>query len=175
MRRAVVLLIAALFKSALVIVVGMIGVFRVPICSISVYGRTVPENLDDVRHQVGMGVCPQHDVLYPDLTVKEHLELFAGIKGVPKADIPKAVSETIATVGLTEKVNQLADSLSGGMKRKLSVGIALIGGSKVVILDEPTSGMDPYSRRSTWQMLKVRVPVAALAAVSMTLSALWTI
>jgi ATP-binding cassette, subfamily A (ABC1), member 3 len=46
-------------------------------------------------------------------------------------------------------------SLSGGQKRKLSVGIALIGGSKVVVLDEPTSGMDPYSRRSTWQMLKV--------------------
>ncbi len=54
------------------------------------------------------------------------------------------------------QVNSLSASLSGGMKRKLSVAIALIGDSKVVILDEPTSGMDPYSRRSTWQMLKVR-------------------
>jgi ABC-type multidrug transport system ATPase subunit len=52
-------------------------------------------------------------------------------------------------------MDAVSAALSGGMKRKLSVGIALIGGSKVVILDEPTSGMDPYSRRSTWQMLKV--------------------
>jgi ATP-binding cassette, subfamily A (ABC1), member 3 len=125
--------------------------------SISVYGRNVPEDLDDVRYDIGMGVCPQHDVLYHDLTVEEHLKLFAGIKGVPSKDVNQAVQETIATVGLTEKVKALASSLSGGMKRKLSVGIALIGGSKVVILDEPTSGMDPYSRRSTWQMLKVCV------------------
>lgn len=125
--------------------------------SISVYGRNVPEDLDDVRYDIGMGVCPQHDVLYHDLTVEEHLKFFAGIKGVPSKDINQAVQETIATVGLTEKVKALAASLSGGMKRKLSVGIALIGGSKVVILDEPTSGMDPYSRRSTWQMLKVCV------------------
>ena len=57
-------------------------------------------------------------------------------------------------------MNSLAATLSGGQKRKLSVGIALIGGSKIVILDEPTSGMDPYSRRSTWQMLKVLVCVS---------------
>ena len=54
------------------------------------------------------------------------------------------------------QTNSLSVSLSGGMKRKLCVAIALIGNSKVVILDEPTSGMDPYSRRSTWQMLKVQ-------------------
>ena len=54
------------------------------------------------------------------------------------------------------QTNSLSASLSGGMKRKLCVAIALIGNSKVVILDEPTSGMDPYSRRSTWQMLKVQ-------------------
>ena len=58
------------------------------------------------------------------------------------------------------QVNTVSASLSGGMKRKLSVAIALIGKSKVVILDEPTSGMDPYSRRSTWQMLKVRLRAA---------------
>ena len=73
---------------------------------------------------------------------------------MPSKDVPAAVTKAIATVGLTEKVKTLSTNLSGGMKRKLSVAIALIGDSKVVILDEPTSGMDPYSRRSTWQMLK---------------------
>ena len=54
---------------------------------------------------------------------------------------------------LNDKVDTKADELSGGMKRKLSVGIALAGGSKVVILDEPTAGMDPYARRATWDLI----------------------
>jgi ATP-binding cassette subfamily A (ABC1) protein 3 len=52
----------------------------------------------------GLGLCPQHDVLFPYLTVREHLELFGGMKGIPAADIPRAVSEIIVTVGLSEKV-----------------------------------------------------------------------
>lgn len=72
--------------------------------SISVYGKQVPADLDAIRNEVGLGVCPQHDVLYPDLTVKEHLEFFAGIKGVPRKDIAKAVKDSIDTIGLTEKV-----------------------------------------------------------------------
>ncbi len=82
-----------------------------------------------------MGVCPQHDVLFPDLTVEEHLRLFAGLKGVPPSEVAAAVRESIATVGLTEKAKVLSAALSGGMKRKLSVAIALIGKSKVVVLD----------------------------------------
>jgi energy-coupling factor transporter ATP-binding protein EcfA2 len=82
-----------------------------------------------------LGVCPQHDVLFADLTVKEHLELFASFKGVPPDQISAAAEEMIVEVGLTEKRNVYAKSLSGGMKRKLSVGIAFIGGSRVVFLD----------------------------------------
>jgi ABC-type multidrug transport system ATPase subunit len=57
-------------------------------------------------------------------------------------------------VGLSEKRDAQAGTLSGGQKRKLSISMALIGGSKVILLDEPTSGMDPYSRRSTWELLQ---------------------
>jgi len=117
-----------------------------------VYGRSMRKAMAKIRSN--MGVCPQHDVLWPDLTVEEHLKFFAGLKGVPVANVPGAVAEVVRDVGLTEKIRTLSKDLSGGMKRKLSVAIALIGGSKVVFLDEPTSGMDPYSRRSTWQILQ---------------------
>ena len=101
-----------------------------------------------------MGVCPQHDVLFADLTVAQHLRLFATFKDVPSSRMEQEVQKIINEVGLTEKKDVASKALSGGMKRKLSLGIALIGDSKVVILDEPTSGMDPYSRRSTWNILQ---------------------
>lgn len=71
----------------------------------SVYGYNIPEELHSIREEVGMGVCPQHDVLYPDMTVAEHLRLFAGIKGVARKDMDKEIKETIEVIGLTEKVH----------------------------------------------------------------------
>ena len=71
-----------------------------------------------------------------------------------QSDVAAAVQATVESVGLTEKVNVRAAALSGGMKRKLSLSIAMIGGPRVLYLDEPTSGMDPWSRRSTWSMLQ---------------------
>jgi len=117
-----------------------------------VQGRDVGTEITTVREN--MGVCPQHDILYPDLTVREHLWLFANFKGVRMSEVSAAVESMIIEVGLTEKRNVRAKNLSGGQKRKLSVGIAFIGNSKVVFLDEPTSGMDPYSRRFTWDVIR---------------------
>ncbi|EQC37401.1 hypothetical protein SDRG_05005 [Saprolegnia diclina VS20] len=97
-----------------------------------------------------LGVCPQHDILYDDLTVREHLTFYASIKG--QFDMA-VVDAMLDDVGLTDKAHVKASALSGGMKRKLSVGIALIGDSALVFLDEPSSGMDPYSRRSMWDLL----------------------
>jgi ABC-type multidrug transport system ATPase subunit len=116
------------------------------------YNLRTKAGMRHLRNQ--LGVCPQHDVLWSELTVIEHLEIFSDIKGVDRTIRATEIEKAIQGVGLTEKKNALSASLSGGMKRKLSVAIALLGGSKVVVLDEPTSGMDPYSRRSTWQMLQ---------------------
>jgi ABC-type multidrug transport system ATPase subunit len=115
-------------------------------------GHNLKTEMDMVRQN--LGVCPQHDILYNEMTVEEHSTLFASFKGVPSADIKNAVNETILIVGLTEKRKAFSKNLSGGQKRKLSVGIAFIGGSRVVLLDEPTSGMDPYSRRFTWNLIR---------------------
>ena len=99
----------------------------------TVYGHDIRNQLNEIRKN--LGVCPQHDVLWPELTVKEHLLLFAGIKGVPAEEVESAIQTTVADLGVTEKLHVQSKALSGGQKRKLSVGIALLGGSKVVVLD----------------------------------------
>ena len=86
-----------------------------------------------------MGVCPQNNNLFDTLTVQEHLELFANLKGMNPKDIRNAVDKMITDLDLFDKRNDQSKDLSGGQKRKLSVGIAFIGDSEIVILDEPTS------------------------------------
>ncbi|XP_072549037.1 phospholipid-transporting ATPase ABCA3 isoform X1 [Salminus brasiliensis] len=101
-----------------------------------------------------LGLCPQHDVLFDNLTVREHLLFYTQLKGFPRKKIPDEVDRIIGILNLEDKRNAQSKTLSGGMKRKLSIGIALIGDSKVVMLDEPTSGMDPSARRATWDLLQ---------------------
>uniref|UniRef100_A0A665VH39 ABC transporter domain-containing protein n=1 Tax=Echeneis naucrates TaxID=173247 RepID=A0A665VH39_ECHNA len=101
-----------------------------------------------------LGLCPQHDVLFDNLTVREHLLFYAQLKGYSKDKIPDEVDRIIRILSLEDKGQARSKTLSGGMKRKLSIGIALIGDSKVVMLDEPTSGMDPSARRATWDLLQ---------------------
>ncbi|XP_048321587.1 ABC transporter A family member 1 isoform X2 [Ziziphus jujuba] len=117
-----------------------------------VFGKNITAEMDEIRK--GLGVCPQSDILFPELTVREHLEIFATLKGVDEDVMERVVTDMVDQVGLADKSNTIVRALSGGMKRKLSLGIALIGNSKVIILDEPTSGMDPYSMRLTWQLIK---------------------
>ncbi|OQR91076.1 ATP-binding Cassette (ABC) Superfamily, partial [Achlya hypogyna] len=114
-------------------------------------GLSLRSDLAELRQSLGM--CPQHDVLYGELTVEEHLQFYGRIKGFTGQALADEVTDKIAEVGLTEKRNVASSELSGGMKRKLSLAIALLGDSKIVFLDEPTSGMDPYSRRSSWEII----------------------
>ncbi|XP_021491365.1 phospholipid-transporting ATPase ABCA3-like [Meriones unguiculatus] len=109
---------------------------------------------DMVQIRKSLGMCPQEDLLFPMLTVSEHLHFYCVIKGVPKKIQSREIRSMLTSFDLLKKRNTMSMNLSGGMKRKLSIIIALIGGSKVVILDEPTSGMDPVSRRATWDLLQ---------------------
>ena len=110
------------------------------------------EGLDNFRKV--LGICPQHDVLFNDLTVEEHLEMFCVFKSTPKEIISKEIEKILFDFDLINKRNEKACNLSGGQKRKLSICIALVGGSSVIFLDEPTSGMDITSRRNLWDILK---------------------
>ncbi|KAG2843112.1 ABC transporter A family member 1 [Phytophthora cactorum] len=114
-------------------------------------GLSLMNDMGEIRQSLGL--CFQHDVLYSELTVEEHLLFYGRVKGYRGAALREEVNTKITEVGLTEKRRVFAGSLSGGMKRKLSVAICLLGDSSLVFLDEPTSGMDPYSRRSTWEIL----------------------
>uniref|UniRef100_UPI00358EF626 phospholipid-transporting ATPase ABCA3-like isoform X2 n=1 Tax=Myxine glutinosa TaxID=7769 RepID=UPI00358EF626 len=100
-----------------------------------------------------LGLCPQHDILFDFLTTYEHLHFFAKLKGLSDQKAKEEAYSLLKMFQLTHKEDTNAGMLSGGMKRKLSIGIALIGGSKVLMLDEPTSGMDPVARRSVWDIL----------------------
>ncbi|KAG7399525.1 hypothetical protein PHYBOEH_008650 [Phytophthora boehmeriae] len=114
-------------------------------------GLSLVNDMSEIRQSLGL--CFQHDVLYSELTVQEHLLFYGRVKGYHGAALLEEVNTKVKEVGLTEKRHVFAGALSGGMKRKLSVAVCLLGDSSLVFLDEPTSGMDPYSRRSTWEIL----------------------
>ncbi|XP_025262178.1 ATP-binding cassette sub-family A member 5 isoform X3 [Camponotus floridanus] len=121
-----------------------------------IFGYDVRDSNDMRAIRSMTGVCPQHDILFDLLTPREHLEFFAAVRGIPHSMIQHEVKKTLKDIDLVEKADTFAKYLSGGQKRKLSVGIAIIGDPKIIILDEPTAGVDPYSRRQMWSFLQSR-------------------
>ncbi|XP_038405465.1 ATP-binding cassette sub-family A member 17-like isoform X9 [Canis lupus familiaris] len=115
-------------------------------------GYDISCNVAQIRKS--MGWCPQHDILFDNFTVAEHLYFYARLKGLSCHKCPEEVQRMLHVLGLEDKRDALSKFLSGGTKRKLSIGIALIAGSKVLMLDEPTSGMDAISRRAIWDLLQ---------------------
>ncbi|XP_075953776.1 retinal-specific phospholipid-transporting ATPase ABCA4-like isoform X3 [Anarhichas minor] len=114
-------------------------------------GSDIRTDMDTIRSSLGM--CPQYNILFKHLTVEEHILFYSLLKGRTQEEAEREVEDMLVDLGLPHKRDDEAQNLSGGMQRKLSVAMAFVGGSKVVILDEPTSGVDPYSRRSIWDLL----------------------
>lgn len=100
-----------------------------------------------------LGFCPQFDAIFGLLTAREHLEFYGRLKGVPKAVLAEVVQRKISELSLEPHADKMARGYSGGNKRKLSVAIATIGEPKIVFLDEPSTGMDPSSRRKLWSVI----------------------
>lgn len=114
-------------------------------------GYDVSTEMHLARYNIGY--CPQFDTLLENLTTREHLNLYAAIKGIPTNIRKELVDKKIKEMDLEKFEHVPAGTYSGGNKRKLSVAIAMIGNPPVVLLDEPSTGMDPKARRFMWTVI----------------------
>ncbi|KAI3925695.1 hypothetical protein MKW92_030795 [Papaver armeniacum] len=119
-----------------------------------VEGLDIRTDMDKIY--TSMGVCPQHDLLWEILTGREHLMFYGRLKNLKGAALTQAVEESLKSVNLFHGGvgDKQAGKYSGGMKRRLSVAISLIGDPKVVYMDEPSTGLDPASRNNLWNVVK---------------------
>ena len=99
-------------------------------------------------------MCAQDDLLWLELTARQHLRIYARMKAIPGDQIEAEVDRVLDDINLTGDADNAAATFSGGMKRRLSVGIASIGTPRIIFLDEPTTGMDPLSKRRVWAMIQ---------------------
>ncbi|XP_068511598.1 ATP-binding cassette sub-family A member 9-like isoform X1 [Anas acuta] len=126
--------------------------------SATIYNYKVSEVQDMEGIQAMVGICPQFNLHFETLTVKENLRLFAHIKGIQWKETEQEVQKVLVQLDLTGLQDIHADALSGRQKRKLSLAIAILGNPQVLLLDEPTAGLDPCSRHHVWSLLKERQP-----------------
>lgn len=117
-------------------------------------GHVYVDNVDNIQfYRSKIGYCPQHNISLPYLTCQEHLEFFGQLRGLSKFNAEIETKNILKKVNLQSKANEVAKRLSGGMLRKLCLANAIIGDTKLLILDEISSGLDPESRRDIWNIL----------------------
>ncbi|XP_020205731.1 ABC transporter A family member 8 [Cajanus cajan] len=132
----------------------MIGLTKPTSGTAFVQGLDIRTHMDGIY--TSMGVCPQHDLLWESLTGREHLLFYGRLKNLKGSALTQAVEESLKSVNLFYGgvADKQAGKYSGGMKRRLSVAISLIGDPRVVYMDEPSTGLDPASRKNLWNVVK---------------------
>uniref|UniRef100_A0A667IMR5 ATP binding cassette subfamily A member 10 n=1 Tax=Lynx canadensis TaxID=61383 RepID=A0A667IMR5_LYNCA len=124
--------------------------------SATIYNTQLSEitNMEETRMNIGF--CPQFNIQFDFLTVRVNLRLFAKIKGIQSKEVEQEVKRVIMELDIQNTQDVIAKKLTGGQKRKLTLGIALLGDPQVLLLDEPTTGLDPFSKHQVWNLLKER-------------------
>jgi ABC-2 type transport system ATP-binding protein len=113
-----------------------------------------------------MGITPQEAGVFESLTVREHFELFARLKNLSKHEARAATREVISALGLVAETGKRVGSLSGGQRRRILIGLALLGRPPLLVLDEPTTGLDPSSRLAVWGVIRRAVTDGATVILS---------
>ncbi|CAF1239735.1 unnamed protein product [Adineta ricciae] len=134
----------------------LIGIYKQTSGSITIeseHGMNVDTRTNMEALRRSMGYCPQHDILFDLLTIKEQLEFYATARGFGR-NKQEIAQEMIRLVNLQGSESLYCNALSGGMKRRLSLACAFVGDTKIVLLDEPSSGLDPSNRRLLWDWLR---------------------
>jgi len=116
-----------------------------------IFDSNIEDNLRYCRKR--MGVVSQFDVLWDELTGIEHMQLFQTLKRVDISNFDELVQQRLDDVGLKESGNLTVGKYSGGMRRRISVALSTMGNPNVILMDEPTTGMDPVSRRHVWTLI----------------------
>jgi ABC-2 type transport system ATP-binding protein len=107
-----------------------------------------PMDTNSVDAKAAIGYVPQDLAIYPDLTGRENLNFFGQLYAIPRSDLKRRVEEILEVIGLADRANDVTDDYSGGMKRRLNIGIGLLHRPRLLVLDEPTVGVDPQSRNA---------------------------
>jgi lipooligosaccharide transport system ATP-binding protein len=130
----------------------ILGLSPISAGSLKVFGLPMPARGREVRARIG--VMPQIDNLDPDFTVIENLRVYGSYFGIPGAVLERRIVRLLEVVELAERRDSRTETLSGGMKRRLSFARALINDPELVVLDEPTTGLDPQMRHMLWARLR---------------------
>ena len=128
------------------------GVVRPTSGKAEVLGHDVVAESRAVRELIGF--CPQETVAYEELSALENMLFYAGLYDIPRSEAKKRARELLEFMGLWEVAKKPVKEFSGGMKRRLNLAIALVNDPKVLLLDEPTTGLDPRARREVWRYIE---------------------
>lgn len=132
---------------------AIIGLNKIDKGDIFIFGKTLDENEKEIKRQ--MGIVPQDLAIYNDLTAYENIDLFASLYGLKGKEKNNNINEVLGFVGLLDKKDEYPKSFSGGMKRRLNIAVAIVHQPKLVIMDEPTVGIDPQSRNKILESVRI--------------------
>lgn len=129
------------------------GILEADAGKVMVAGKEITTRTTDGNAEIGY--VPQDIAIYPDLTARENLRFFGKLYGIPKADLETRIHEVLEVIGLSDRGDDRTEDYSGGMKRRLNIGIGLLHEPSLLILDEPTVGVDPQSRNSILESVEL--------------------